>query len=101
MELCLNLDDDDFCEIEKRPKEKETIAYIPKQCNPNWFLNNENKVITPDQTLTDLKFAADSAFMKKNFTEAIDLYNKILHVPYNNKVTIDLLHMLCGPFRYG
>ena len=87
MELCLNLDDDDFCEIEKRPKEKDNIAYTPKKCHPNWFLNNENKIITPAQTLSDLKYAADSAFMKKHFIKAIDLYNKILHEPYNNKVT--------------
>ena len=86
MELGLNLDDEDFCETGRKPKVNDHITYVPRQCNPNWFLiqNEQENAVS---ALSDIKVAADSAYMKKNFAGAINLYNNFLHVSSKNKVT--------------
>ena len=93
MELNLNLDDDDFCQTDKGSTTKFDTTYVPRQCPPNWFCNSESQDNT-DQSLLRLRFMADSAFMKKNYLEAIKLYNQVLIEPANNQVTKLLNHRI-------
>ena len=92
MELRLNLDDDDFQSSTKQPELKSNITYVPKQCSPNWFLEKANISDGTNQSVVELKFAADIAFMKKNFGEAISLYTKVLEESSKHKVTSSLLN---------
>ena len=87
MELLLNLDDDDFHSSAKESQRKDEVAYVPKQCTPNWFLENRNSPDGASLSVTELKFAADIAFTKKNFSDAISLYTEALEISSKHKVT--------------
>ena len=99
MELNLNLDDADFCTTDKRSTTKIDTTYVPRQCPPNWFSNCDSED-NSDQSLLELRFKADSAFMKKNYLEAITLYNQILGDPANYKVTKFLVKPFSTLERY-
>ena len=99
MELNLNLDDADFCTNDKRSTTKIDTTYVPRQCPPNWFSNCDSED-NSDQSLLELRFKADSAFMKKNYLEAITLYNQILGEPANYKVTKFLVKPFSTLDRY-
>ena len=95
MELCLNLDDEDFVEIEKKCSHNENTSYIPKQCPANWFSEiNEANRHSP-QKMSELKFAADRAYTTKDFNGAIDIYKTILEESGFNRVS-----KTPGPYRY-
>ena len=86
MELGLNLDDEDFYELEKKSKEGD-IDYIPRNCYPNWFVKSNNPSETSALSLPELKFAADSAYTKKKYNDAIILYHAFLEESNQHKVT--------------
>ena len=86
MELNLNLDDEDFYKNDKEQGTTVDSEYQARQCSPNWFLNSHNQIVN-NQYLLELRFAADNAYMKKDYLEAIRLCNKIIEEPEHHKVT--------------
>ena len=95
MELCLNLDDEDFVEIKKKCSHNENTSYIPKQCPANWFSETNEANRHSPQKMSELKFAADRAYTKKDFNGAIDIYKTILEESGFNRVS-----KTPGPYRY-
>ena len=85
MELNLNLDDDDFYKNDKESGTKIDFEYQPRQCLPNWFFKSDD-TIDNNQNLLKLRFAADNAYMKKNYLEAIQICNQIFNEPNHHKV---------------
>ena len=94
MELNLNLDDDDFYKNDKESGTKIDFEYQPRQCLPNWFFKSDNP-IESNQDLLKLRFAADNAYMKKNYLEAIRICNQIIKEPNNYKVIEFVIWIVC------
>ena len=94
MELNLNLDDDDFYKNDKESGSKIDLKYHPRQCLPNWFFKSDNEAEN-NQNLLKLRFAADNAYMKKNYLEAIRICNQIINEPNHYKVMKFVIFVEC------
>ena len=84
MELFLNLDDEDFHSSSKKPHSNPDAKYTPKLCPPEWFMTVKNP---PKEVriVAETKYAADYAYMKRNYREAINLYTQVVEESSKHK----------------
>ena len=84
MELFLNLDDEDFHSSSKKPYSNPDAKYVPKLCPPEWFMNVENPS-KEVRLVAETKYAADYAYMKRIYREAINLYAEVVEESSKHK----------------